>query len=129
MRGFEQVRDMTAAVIASYDERICAVGEIIEKGLAMLDQHRQVEQAVQCQLRETLSKVESLRKKDFDLLMAPILVYQDRREQEIKQFLNLFLKKQRELAGQLKRMIQSGILSKVPDLEKAIQKTIEEAKG
>lgn len=128
MREFEQVRDMTAAMVASYDERICAVGEIIEKSLAMLDQYRHAEQLVRIQLRETLAKVESLRKKDFDLLMAPILVHQEKREQEIKHFLNLFLKGQRTMSGQLKRTIQAGILLSIPDLEKAIQKSIEEAK-
>lgn len=128
MRAFQQIREITTGLVTSYDERICAVGEIIEKSLAMLEQYRQAEQVVQSQLRETLARVESLRKKDFDRLMAPILECQEKKEQEIKRFLTLFLKGQRELAGQLKRMIQAGILSKVPDLEKAIQKTIEEAK-
>lgn len=128
MKAFQQIREMTVGIVSSYDEGICAVGEILGKSLAMLEQYCHTERFVQNQIRETLARVESLRKKDFDLLMAPIFVYQGRREQEIKQFLNLFLKRQRELAGQLKRMIQTGILLKVPDLEKAIQKTIEEAK-
>ncbi|MDI6807469.1 MAG: hypothetical protein QME66_00600 [Candidatus Eisenbacteria bacterium] len=128
MGGFEQVKDMTAAVVSSYDERICAVGEIVEKGLAMLDQCRLVEQAVQYELRERLARVESLRKKDFDQLMAPILIYQSTREQEIRQFMNFFLKTQRELASQLKRMIEAEIFSRVPDLEKIIQTNIEAAR-
>lgn len=128
MGRHEEVKNLTVGVVASYDERICAVGDIIEKSLEMLDQHRQAEQTVQSELRETLAKVESLRKKDFDCLMGPILDHQEKREKEIKQFLNDFLKRQRELAGQLKRLIQAGILSQVPEVERSIEEAIEEAK-
>lgn len=128
MRGFEEVRDRTAEIVASYGERIGAVSDIIEKSLKMLDESRHTSRAVQNQLKETLAKVESLRKKDFDALVTPILFYQERREQEIKEFLNSFLKNQRELACQLKRVIQAGIFSKVPELEKTLGETIQDAK-
>lgn len=124
----ERIRNMVTDVVGSYEHRISAVGEIIESSLAMLDQCHHVEQAVQSRLRETLSEVESLRKKDFDSLIAPILAYQGKREQDIKQLLHAFLKKQREIAGQLKRMIQAEILFELPTVEKTIQSTIEEAK-
>jgi len=128
MRGFEEIRDRTAEIVASYDERIGAVSDIIEKSLKMLDESRQVSQAVRSQLKETLAKVESLRKKDFDTLATPILFYQERREQEIKECMTTFLKKQRELACQLQRIVRAGIILKIPVLEKEIEQTISEAK-
>ncbi|MBI5299543.1 MAG: hypothetical protein HY877_04530 [Deltaproteobacteria bacterium] len=128
MRDFEEIRDRTAEIVASYDERICAVSDIIEKSLKMLDESRHTSQTVQNQLKETLAKVESLRKKDFDALTTPMLLHQEKREHEIKEFLDSFLKNQRQLASQLKRVIQAGIFPKVPELEKALGETIQEAK-
>lgn len=128
MRSFEEVRDRTAEIVASYDERICAVSDIIEKSLKMLDESRHTSQTVQNQLKETLAKVESLRKKDFDALTTPMILHQEKREREIREFLDSFLKNQRELANQLKRVIQAGIFAKVPELEKALGETIHEAK-
>lgn len=128
MSGFEEIRDRTADIVVNYDERICAVSDIIEKSLKMLDESRHISLAVQNQLKETLARVESLRKKDFDALTSPILLHQERREQKIKELLGSFLKNQRELASQLKRVIQAGIFSKVPELEKALEETIQGAK-
>jgi hypothetical protein len=128
MLGYNEVREMTAGLIGNYDQRICAVEEIIGKSLQMMGQYQDVEKAVQSQLKETLAKKKSLRKRDFDMLISPIIEYQGKREKEIKEFLNFFLKTQRQLAGELRMLIERGILTKVPDFEKAIQKSIEDAK-
>jgi hypothetical protein len=128
MTGFEEIKKVTAEIVGSYETRVCAVGEIIEKSLAMLDQYRRGVGILHNRLRETLAKVESLRKKDFDLLMAPLLSYQEKKEQEIKESMTAFLKKQREMARQLQRVVQAGIVLKIPVLEEEIKQTISEAK-
>lgn len=128
MSGSEEIKNLTVNIVANYDERITVVGEIIEKGLAMLDQCRRAQKIVQNELKETLAKVESLRKKDFDFLMMPLLGFQETKEQEIREFVNRFLKKQKESASQLKRLIQTDILEKVPEVEMSIQGALEEAK-
>lgn len=128
MAELDEIREMTANVVSSYQDRISAVEEIIERSLTMLDQSRLAKQIVHNELKETLANGESLRKKDFDDLMAPLLNYQEKREHEIKSLLGDFLKSQRELAGQLKRVIQAGILDKTAELEKTIQAAIETVK-
>lgn len=128
MSGFEEIKSLTIDIVANYDERITVVSEIIEKGLTMLDQCRRAQKIVQHELKETLARVESLRKRDFDFLMTPLLYFQEAKEQEIREFVNEFLKKQKESASQLKRLIQAGILEKVPEVEMSIQGILEEAK-
>lgn len=128
MAGLEEIREMTANVVSSYQDRITAVEEIIERSLTMLDQSHLAKQIVHSELKETLANVESLRKKDFDDLMAPLLNYQEKREGEIKSLLTTFLKSQRELASRLKGTIQSGLLAKTAELEKTIQAAIETVK-
>ncbi|MBI1882901.1 MAG: hypothetical protein HYS08_01655 [Chlamydiae bacterium] len=120
----EEIKRITADAIRGYDENICAVQEIIEKSMEMLDQCRVANQMVQENLRETLSKVESFRKKDFDVLTMPLLAYQRAREKEIRLTLHSFLKRQKELAAQLKRGVEEGIFLDVPSLEKGIQGSI-----
>lgn len=129
MSRLEELKTLTTNMIESYDERVSAVEEIIEKSLGMLEQNAQAEQIIRNQLKETLAKVESVRKKDFDCLTAPLLAHQEKRGTQIKQFLHAFLKKQRESAGQLKRMIQEGVLGQVPEWEKTIQTMMEGTKA
>lgn len=129
MDRLEELKTLTANMVASYDERVGAVEEIIEKSLGMLEQNARAGQIIRNQLKETLAKVESVRKKDFDILTAPLLSHQEKRGTEIKEFLHSFLKNQRESARQLKRMIQEGILNQVPDWEKRIQAMMEETKA
>ncbi|MBI1871263.1 MAG: hypothetical protein HYS07_08740 [Chlamydiae bacterium] len=120
----EEIKRITGDVIRGYDERICAVQEIIEKSLDTFDQCHVANQMVRENLRETLSRVESLRKKDFDVLTMPLLAHQWAREKEIKLTLHSFLKRQRELADQLKRVVEEGIFRDILSLEKAVQDSI-----
>ena len=63
---------------------------------------REEKEALNVRLRETLARNESLRKKDFDVMMNTILVSQDDREREVKKLLHNYLTEQREMARQLK---------------------------
>jgi uncharacterized phage infection (PIP) family protein YhgE len=63
---------------------------------------REEKEALHVRLRETLARNESLRKKDFDVMMNTILLSQDDREREVKKLLHNYLTEQREMAGQLK---------------------------
>jgi hypothetical protein len=55
------------------------------------------------QLRNTLAKNISLRKKDFDNIMNDILLSQDGKENEVRALLKNYLNEQREMAGTLRK--------------------------
>lgn len=128
MESPEQLKENIVDILVNYDKCVCTVGGIVENSLNMLEQQRQAERLVHDELRETFAKAGSLRKKDFDMLMAPVWAYQERKEQEIRRFLTFFLEEQRTLAGRLKEMVQTGAL-KEPGFEKSLEQAIEEAKA
>jgi hypothetical protein len=129
MEKAEEIKKMTLNIVKSYDEKICACEEIIKKSLTMLDECKNIQKTVQNELREKLARVESLRKKDFDQIMVPLITHQEKREEEIKSTLDTFLKRQRELAHHLTDAIQLGVVSKVYELEKNVRKEIKETEN
>jgi len=59
-------------------------------------------EALNVRLRETLARKESLRKKDFDVMMNAILLSQRDREREVRKLLDGYLAEQRDMARQLR---------------------------
>ena len=73
MNNAEDMRKLTEEIVSSYESRISAVCTIIDNTHQMLDDFREKRSAMSTQLRETLAKEDSLRKKDFDIMMKEIL--------------------------------------------------------
>lgn len=124
----DEIRKLTEEVVVSFDSGVGAVRFLIEKGLEILDGYRREEEALRGSLRETLSSVASLRRKDFDAVTAPILDFQSRREAEIKGLIKSLLARQKDLTGRLKRCLEAGILQEVERIKKELPAMIEQAR-
>ncbi|MDD5597318.1 MAG: hypothetical protein PHV82_05205 [Victivallaceae bacterium] len=94
----DEMRRLTEEIISSYEERISSVGMIIDNTHRMLDEFRAQRNIMSVQLRNKLSRKETLRKKDFDAMMADILVSQEEREKEIRNTLHSYLEEQKSAA-------------------------------
>jgi hypothetical protein len=96
-------------IISSYEERLQSINSIFDNTQMVLGEFQESfsntnheRETLKVQLRDTLAKNESLRKKDFDIMMNAILLSQDDREREVKSLLNSYLMEQKEMARQLK---------------------------
>ena len=96
-------------IISSYEERLQSINSIFDNTQTVLGEFQESfsntnheRETLKVQLRDTLAKNESLRKKDFDIMMNAILLSQDDREREVKSLLNSYLMEQKEMARQLK---------------------------
>ena len=96
-------------IISSYEERLQSINSIFDNTQVVLGEFQvsfsntnHERETLKARLRDTLAKNESLRKKDFDIMMNAILLSQDDREREVKSLLNSYLMEQKEMARQLK---------------------------
>ena len=96
-------------IISSYEERLQSINSIFDNTQTVLGEFQESfsntnheREALKARLRDTLAKNESLRKKDFDIMMNAILLSQDDRERDVKSLLNSYLMEQKEMARQLR---------------------------
>jgi hypothetical protein len=67
---------------------------------------KQEREKINGELRESLAKNESLRRKDFDNMMQGILSTQDEREKEVRNLLKTYLNEQKEIAWALRENLE-----------------------
>ena len=128
MSAPKEIQNLTEGVVSSYDAGIAAVGQLIEKGLDLLDGYRKEQEAIRGALREKLASVGSLRRKDFDEVIGRVLNFQSERELEIKRLIREFLSRQKELVGRLKRSLEAGIFQEVDRCKRELSHMIEQAR-
>lgn len=126
MSNPEEVMKFTEEVISSYQQGIDGIGQLIEGGIELLDQHRLQQRRIRESLREKSARLGSLRRKDFDQMLLPILAYQERREAEVKGLIQDLLRRQRDLTGMLTRSLRFGLKDEVTRFKNELVTGIEE---
>lgn len=108
------VQNAVEEIISSYEERLQSIGFIIDNTQMVLGEFqesmsntKQEREKLKIELRDTLARNESLRKKDFDTMMNTILLSQDDREREVRGLLNSYLTEQRDMARTLRENLGS----------------------
>lgn len=96
-------------IVSSYEARVSSVVQIVEATQEMLETFRREREAMRTQLRETLARAASLRKRDFDGMIQGVLARLDAREETIKQTLRAHLQEQQALAITLKESLSAHI--------------------
>ncbi len=96
-------------IISCYEEKLQSISFIIGNTQMVLGEFqesmshaKEEKEALNVRLRDILARNESLRKKDFDVMMNTILVSQDDGEREVRNLLHNYLDEQGEMARQLK---------------------------
>jgi hypothetical protein len=140
------VTRVVEGIIASYEEKLEGISFIIDNTQMVLGEFQESvsngkegKEALNVRLRETLARNESLRKKDFDVMMNTILVSQDDRERNVRQLFQSYLAEQRETAKQLKENLGTfkdgpnkdsiGIINEFHEMLRDILKKQEERKA
>ncbi len=103
------VTHVVEGIISSYEEKLQSISFIIDNTQMVLGEFqesmshaKEEKEALNVRLRDILARNESLRKKDFDVMMNTILVSQDDGEREVRNLLHNYLDEQGEMARQLK---------------------------
>jgi len=105
---------MLDKIISSYEARIQSVeaffeatGQIFQDFQNSLLSTRQEREKIHNQLRESLARNKSLRRKDFDRMMSVISLYLDQSEQEIRMLSQKYLSEQTKLVQQLREGLRN----------------------
>lgn len=102
------------SIISSYEARIQSVeaffeaaGQIFQDFQESLLSTRTEREKINSQLRESLARNGSLRKKDFDRMMSVISSHLDESEQEVRQLSHKYLNEQTKLVQQLREGLRA----------------------
>ena len=101
----EEMACLAREVIASYEARVSSVEQIIEATHEMLEAFRSQREAMRTQLRDTLARAASLRRRDFDAMMHGILVRQEERQERVKEAMRGYLREHKATAQALKEAL------------------------
>lgn len=112
------LKDLAKDIAISYDARVKVVGEIVEDTHKMLGEFKERRENMSEELREILAKSESLRKKDFNRMMADIVLRQNEREAEVKKMLEDFRKEEEMVAEKLRNLLKKGEEIRLKDFKK-----------
>jgi len=117
----EDMRILVQEIVSSYESRISTIGVIIDNTHQILEEFKTKRNEMSSDLKETLAKEESLRKKDFDNMMKDILSSQDGREKEVRDLLKAFLAEQKEIAETIKENLAEGENVRINDFKKMLK--------
>lgn len=117
----EEMKKVAEEIVSSYQSRISTVAAIIDNTHQLLEDLKNKRNEMGNQLKETLAKEESLRKKDFDNMMKDILFHQDEREEQVRELLKTFFEEQKEIAEVIKRNLADGEKVKISDFKNSLK--------
>lgn len=100
-------------IISLYENKIEGIESVLENTHLLLEvseesffETRQEIERIKAQLRDSLARNESLRKKDFDDMMRDILSIQHEREKETRDSLKAYFSEQKEIAYVLRKSLE-----------------------
>jgi len=102
----KDVEDLTKKVTSLYDARVKRAAKLKKEVANVLDGFRQEETGIVFKLQTLLAEKQSLRKKDFDLVMEKILSRHGEKEKEISGKLDEFQQAEEQMAEQLKKLFE-----------------------
>ena len=121
MAVVEDMKRVAEEIVSSYQSRISTVAAIIDDTHHLLEDFKAKRNEMSNQLKETLARQGSLRKKDFDDMMQHVLSHQDEREKEVKELLKTFFEEQKEVAEIIKKSLTGAEKIRIDDFKKMLQ--------
>jgi hypothetical protein len=113
----EELRALANSVIDSYEMRVRTVNGLMEQAYGFLRSFQMELEEMIDQLRDNLARGESLRKKDFDRMMADFTERRLSHQLTAEDVLSRFQKEEMEMIDRLRKIIVSGGRSNLKDME------------
>lgn len=113
----ENLKALAYSIIDSYEMRMKTVNGLMEQSYHFLRSFQAELEDMIVRLRDNLAKAESLRKKDFNRMMADITERRLSREKEAEAVFNHFHKEETAMVERLRSVITSKGRSSLEDME------------
>lgn len=114
------LKDLAKNIIVSHEARARIIQEIAEDTQKLMENFKNQREEMSNELKKTLAKSQSLRKKDFNKMMEEILLARDKREEEVRGMLANFKKEQMEISERLRELLGRGEGVKLADFKKTL---------
>jgi len=101
----QDMRRLAQSIVDSYELRVKAVGALMKQAAETLENAQAQQEAAIAKLREDLAKHRSLRKRDFESMIAGVLSRRGDRKQQVAQALEEFDKGGAEIVAELRRVL------------------------
>lgn len=118
--GYRYIADH---ILNSYETRVRVVGEMMKETTAVLKRLSEEQAEMALQLRDTLAKKESLRRRDFDSLLEDIVLRNVDKEKKVNKVLESFGKEQGDVIARLRNILTGNEKIKLSDF-RALSKGI-----
>ncbi len=113
----EQLKTLANSIIDSYEMRVKTVNGLMEQAYGFLGNFRLELEEMIDRLRENLARGESLRKSDFDRMMADFTERRRSHQAKAEEVLGRFQNEEMEMIDRLRQIIISGGRSSLKDME------------
>jgi hypothetical protein len=105
MREGREFRNLLEEIINSYEAKVGTVTSLIEQVVHKIKHFHREQIRIADQLKDILAKNQSLRRKDFDTMIADIRFQQVLREKEVTHMVKNFCKEEEEIVAKLREVI------------------------
>lgn len=113
----DELRALANSVIDSYEMRVRTVNGLMEQAYGFLRGFQLELEEMIDRLRDNLAKTESLRKSDFDRMMAAFTERRLSQQLKAEEVLSRFQKEETEMIDRLRKIVVSGGRSNLKDME------------
>lgn len=114
--------NLNQEIIELYDRIVDRVAALKEETKQTVEEFKQEQKQLRGKLKEKLSCGESLRKKDFDLLIKDIIEKRKEREKDVVRMLEQFKKEEEEMSEGLRQLLSKGKEVRIKDFKKMLTK-------
>ena len=112
----KSLKSLVGGIIDSYEMRVKTVTTVMRQTIQVLKDYQGQQEEMAEELKSILAKTEFLRKKDFDRMMEEMWGQRWKREKEIHNTLESFLREEREMIDELrKKLVEPGRFMKIED--------------
>lgn len=117
MSAESDVKELAVSIIDSYEMRVSTVTTLMTQANNLLKSFQIEMEDMITQLRDNLAKSESLRKKDFDIMMQTMVDRMRELEQEEQNRFTQFQLEESEMIGRFRRLVSGESLVVTEDME------------
>jgi methyl-accepting chemotaxis protein len=111
---------LSQEIIGLYDRIVDQVAALKEETKQTVEEFKEEQKELREKLKEKLAKGESLRKKDFDLLIKDIIEKRKQRQQDVARMIEQFKTEEEEMASGLRQLLGKGEEVRVKDFKKML---------
>lgn len=115
MNNAKNTKDVISAIIDSYKTRVGTVSALMRQTIQVLKNFQRQQEEMAEELKNILANNEFLRKKDFDGMMEGAWKKREKREKEVHDTLEIFLREEKGMIDELRGFLSSGKLLKLAD--------------